>query len=300
MRKDSQRLSVVIASVSGFPSLKDCLGSLSQQSGVDELEVIVANRCADDLGKVLRQKSPWVKLIEAPPHTTIPQLRALAFREASGDIVAVLEDHCIAEKDWALRMIAAHEGDYPVIGGSIENAACERLVDWAAFFCEYSQAMKPVPEGEVDAVPGNNVSYKRWVLEQFRKDLEAGEWDFVLHEHIKNGNIPLYSIPSITVYHKMSASLEWYISQKFHFARSYAGMRFVDARWLQRAVYGTGAFFLPILLLGRIVPCVWNKRKHRRELLLSLPFLSMLLLSWALGEVVGYFFGGGSSPTKVC
>lgn len=300
MRKDSHGLSVVIAAVNGFPALKDCLGSLSQQSGVDELEVIVANRRSDGLGKVLRQKYPWVKLIEAPPHTTIPQLRALAFREVSAEVVAVLEDHCIVEKDWALRIIAAHEVDHPVIGGSVENAACERLVDWAAFFCEYSQAMKPMQGGEVDAVPGNSVSYKKWVLEQFRKDLEAGEWDFVLHEHIKNGNIPLYSIPSITVYHKMSASLGWYLLQKFHFARSYAGKRFVDAKWPQRAVYGTGAFLLPILLLGRIVPGVWNKRKHRRELLLSLPFLSMLFLSWGLGEVAGYFFGTGSSPTKVC
>ncbi len=289
---------MILALANGFSPIEECLESLRRSSS--ETEVIVANRCGKRKGILLKEKYPWVKLIEAPPHTTIPQLRALAFREVSADVVAVLEDHCLVEKDWAQRMIEAHRQEYPVIGGSVENAACERLVDWAAFFCEYGQAIKPIPEGEVRAVPGNNVSYKRWVLEKFHKDLEAGEWDFVLHERMKASGIPLYSVPSITVYHKMSGSVKWVLLQKFHFARSFAGKRFADAKWLRRAAYGTGAFFLPILLLGRIVPCVWNKRKHRRELLLSLPFLGMLLLSWGLGEAAGYFFGAGSSPTKVC
>ena len=196
-------------------------------------------------------------------------------------------------------MIEAHRGEYPVIGGSVENAACERLIDWAAFFCEYSQATKPLPAGEVNIIPGNNVSYKRWVLERFYKLIEAGVWDFMLHEHIKNENISLHSIPSITVYHKMSASLVWFITQKFHFARSFAGMRFNTLFWFRRALYGAGAVLLPVILARRIVTCIWKKSKHRRELLLSLPILILLLLSWGLGEAVGYIFGAGSSPVKV-
>jgi glycosyltransferase involved in cell wall biosynthesis len=299
MTNSRHSLSVVIASVNGLPMIGECLDCLQKQFRVREIEVIVADRCGNGLAGILRQKYPWVKLIEAPTRTTIPQLRALAFQEASADVVAVLEDHCIVEKDWAQRMIEAQGGEYPVIGGAVENAACERLVDWAAFFCEYGQAIKPVPEGKVDTVPGNNVSYKRWVLEQFRQDLEAGEWDFVLHEHIKNGNIPLYSIPSITVYHKMSASLGWYILQKFHFARSYAGMRFVHSSWSQRILYGGGTILLPFMLTYRTVSCVWKKGRYHRELLLSFPMLMLLILTWGLGEAVGYIFGAGSSSAKV-
>ena len=77
------KLSVIIASVSGFPVIGECLESLHQQSDKVELEVIVANRCANGVGTVLFQKYPWIKLIEAPLETTVPQLRALAFRQTS-------------------------------------------------------------------------------------------------------------------------------------------------------------------------------------------------------------------------
>ena len=112
----------------------------------------MANRCADGLGTVLRERYPWVKLIEAPPtHNDTPTCAHWLFKRASGDVVAVLEDHCFVEPRIGLRhMIEAHQGEYPVIGGSVENAACERFVDWAAFFCEYSQAMKPMREGEAE------------------------------------------------------------------------------------------------------------------------------------------------------
>ena len=299
MSKNNLKLSVIIVSVNGLPFIGDSLESLGQQSCRDEIEVILVDRCGDSVRNYIGQRYPWVKLIKASPETTIPKLRALAFRETSGDIVAVLEDHCIVESDWARCMIEAHRSEYSVIGGSIENTACEKLIDWASFFCEYSQATKPLPEGEVNILPGNNVSYKKWVLERFHKVIEAGVWDFTLHEHIKNAGITLYSMPSITVYHKMSASLVWFISQKYHLARSFAGMRFTNSSGFQRALYGAGSVLLPVILARRIVTCVWKKGKHRRELFLSLPFLVLLLVSWGIGELIGYLLGPGFSSSKV-
>jgi len=299
MTTQNYSLSVIIASVNGLPILEECLESLQQQSAVEGLEVIVANRCGNDTGTILREKYPWVKLIEAPLRTTIPQLRAMAFQETSGDLVAVLEDHCIVEPDWARRMVEAHQREYLVVGGSIENAACEKLVDWAAFFCEYSQAMKPIPEGEVETIPGNNVCYKRSVLENFRKDIEAGVWDFVLHEHIRNEHIPLYSVPSITVHHKLSASVSWFLFQKFHFARSFAGTRFSNASRAHRIFYSAASILLPIILLKRIVSCVWHKGRNRSQLVKSSPVLLLLLIAWGLGEMAGYLAGPGSSSAKV-
>jgi hypothetical protein len=285
--------------VNGLPFIGDSLESLDQQSCRDEIEIILVDRCGDSVRDFVGQRYPSVKLIKASPETTIPKLRALAFRETSGDIVAVLEDHCIVESDWARCMIEAHQSEYSVIGGSIENTACDKLIDWASFFCEYSQATKPLPEGEVNILPGNNVSYKRQIIEHFRDVIDAGVWDFTLHEHIKNAGISLYSIPSITVYHKMSASLGWFISQKFHLARSFAGMRFTNSSGFQRVLYGAGSVLLPVILAKRIVTCVWKKGKNRRELFLSLPFLLLLLVSWGIGEFVGYIFGPGISSSRV-
>lgn len=290
---------MAIASVNGFPVIGECLDSLRKQYGVGEVEVVVANRCENGTSEVLKQKYSWIKLIEAPPQTPIPSLRAMAIQETTGDIVAVLEDHCIVETDWAKGMMAAHCSDYSVIAGPLKNAACDRLVDWAAFFCEYSQFMHPMPEGEVENIPGNNVAYKRWVLERHEALIRAGIWDSILHEHIRREHIPLLLISSVTVGHKMSASLWWFITQKFHFARSFAGMRFSGLSYLRRVIYGAGSFLLPFILVQRIFSQVWKRGTYRREFLLSFPFLAPLLLSWGIGETVGYIFGPGSSYAKV-
>ncbi|MDT8303837.1 MAG: glycosyltransferase [Sedimentisphaerales bacterium] len=300
MSGQNLKLSVIIVSVNGLPYIGYSLKSLDQQYCRDEIEIILVDRCGDSVRNFVGQKYPTVKLIKASPETTIPKLRALAFREASADIIAVLEDHCIVESDWAQRMIEAHRSEYSVIGGSIENAACEKLVDWAAFFCDYSQAIKPLPEGQANILPGNNVSYKRLVIERFRDVIEAEVWDYTLHEHIKNAGISLYSIPSITVHHKISASLGWFISQRYHLARSFAGMRFVNASGFQRVLYGAGSVLLPVVLAKRIVTNVWKKGRYRRELFLSLPFLMLLVFSWGIGELFGYILGPGVSSSKVC
>ena len=299
MNLHKPKLSVVIASVNGMPIIGECLESLQQQAGVDEIEVVVANRRGHGVGMAIRENYPGVKLIEAHPQTPIPHLRALAFRETVADVVAVLEDHCIVEPDWARRMIEAQRGDYPVIGGSVENAACDRLADWAFYFCEYSQAMKPMPEGEVEDIVGNNTTYKREVLERFWHHIENGVWDSILHKHMRIAHLPLYAIPSITVHHKMSASLPWFITQKYHFARAFAGTRFDGSARLRRTVYGACAVFLPFILAQRIALRVWRKGAHRREFLLSFPILMLLLLSWGVGEAIGYMFGPGSSEAKV-
>jgi glycosyltransferase involved in cell wall biosynthesis len=297
--KKKPKLSVIIASVNGPEILKECLKNLNLQSMAAELEVIVASRCANLGVKTLDKKYSTVKFIQAGPKTTLPQLRALALQETTGDVIGVLEDHCMVEADWAQRMFKAHQSEYPVIGGSVENAACARTIDWAAYFCEYSQAMNPIPEGEVGAIPGNNVSYKRPVFERFQEDMEQGAWDFIVHDRMRKAQIALYSIPAITVHHKMSSSLGWFIKQKFHIARSFAGMRFASSSRFRRARYALGTILLPLILANRIVSCVWKKRRHRLELILSFPYLFLLLLTWGFGEAVGYIFGPGSSPQKV-
>jgi len=292
-------LSVIITSVNGLPILKECLDSLAGQEEAGAFEVIVADRCLGETGAMLTKKFPFVKVIEAPFQTPIPQLRALGVRNSSGEIVAVLEDHCLAAPDWAKHMREAHRFPYPVVGGSIENAACRRLVDWAAFFCEYHRVARPVAEGETGFVSGNNVSYKRRVLGEFLPDLEAGTWDFIIHERLKNAGHLLYLNPSILVYHKMSASLRWFLIQKYHFARSLAGTRAARMSWPARAALGGGAALLPLVQLVRILTTTWKKKRYRPRLLASLPFLIMLVLGGAAGEFAGSLTGSGSSASKV-
>jgi len=91
-----------------------------------------------------------------------------------------------------------------------------------------------------------------------------------------------------------------YLSQRYLYARSYAGARVAGAPLPKRLAYGAAALALPPLLFFRTVSRIVAKRRHRAELVRSLPLLAVFVVSWALGEMVGYVAGPGDSLAKVC
>ena len=293
-------LSVVIPSVNGPGDLLGCLAALEQQRADVALEVVVVDRLGESLRKLVRAQFPQTRIIETPSDTTIPDMRALAFQQVSAPAVAVIEDHVVVPPGWAAKLLAAQQMYGGVIGGPIENAATERLVDWAAFLCEYSHCIPPLPEGKAEWLPGNNVVYPRALLEQHRDVLGGGRWENHLHDAIRRDGVALICRPEITVGHKKHYTVSEYVSQRFLYARSYAGARVAGASRAKRLAYGAAAMALPGLLFVRTVSRVMKKGRHRAELVRSLPLLAVFVVSWAAGEVVGYVAGAGDSLAKVC
>ena len=293
-------LSVVIPSVNGPGDLLGCLAALEQQRGGVALEVLVIDRCGEPLRQTVRERFPNVRILATPRDTSIPDMRAIAFREATAPAVAVIEDHVVVPPDWAAHLLEAQRTFGGVVGGPIENAATERLVDWAAFLCEYSHCIPPLPAGPSDWLPGNNVVYPRALLEQHQSVLGGGRWENHLHDALRRDGVPLTCRPEITVGHKKHYTVGEYVSQRFLYARSYAGARVAGAPRAKRLAYGAAAFALPAVLFARTVSRVLRKGRHRAELVRSLPLLMVFVVSWAAGEVVGYVAGAGDSLAKVC
>ena len=291
-------LSVVIPSVNGWSDLSGAVAALEAQSGDVDVEVIVADRVGDDVRVPLRREFPRVRVLEAPPEATIPQLRAMAFDAACAPVVGVIEDHVLVPPSWANQMLALHREGAEVVGGSVKNAARDTLLDWAAFLCEYSHCLTP-PVGASDWVTGNNVTYRRDLLERNREVIAEGKWENYLHDTLRASGVTLLSRPDIEVLHKKHYTTWEYISQRYLYARSYAGMRLRDASATKKLGYGTATLALPPLLFTRVVSRVLKSGQHRRELILSLPLLALFVTSWAAGEMVGYWRGDGDSLQKV-
>lgn len=292
-------LSVVISSVNGWSDLKGCLQALAIQSGGVTLEVIVADRVGESVRAPLREKFRHIRLLKAPPGTSIPALRALAFRAARAEVVGVIEDHVIVPPNWAQRMLAAHREGAEVVGGAVDNAARERLVDWAAFLCEYSHCLAP-PAGPADWLTGNNVTYRRSLLERFPDAIGQERWEDHLHDTMRRAGVTLESRPDIRVGHKKHYTVGEYLHQRYLYARSYAAMQVEGAGRIKKWAYGLAAFALPLLLFHRIVSRVLRTGQHRRELVRSLPLLGLFVTAWAMGEVVGYWRGPGNALQRVC
>ena len=293
-------LSVVVPSVNGLGDLIGCLEALERQRDEVDLEVIVVDRLGENVRSAVAQRFPSTLVVPAPPRTPIPDLRVLGFDAATAASVAVIEDHVIVPPGWARQLLEAQRSYGPVVGGAVVNAATGRLVDWAAFLCEYSHCIPPLPAGNADWLTGNNVIYPRSLLEQHRAALGGGRWENQLHESFRRDGVTLVCRPEIMVGHKKHYTVGEYLAQRFWYARSYAGARVAEARLGKRLAYGLAAFALPPVLFYRTVTRVLQKGRHRRELAQSVPLLLLFVSSWALGEVVGYWTGPGDSLSRVC
>ncbi len=294
------QLSVVVPSVNGLGDLAGCLVALVEESGRTPLEILVVDRVGEALRREVAGRFPSVLVLAAPVDTSIPDLRALAFEAATAPVVAVIEDHVIVPPGWARAHLEAHARGEQVVGGAVENAATERLVDWAAFLCEYHHLIPPLPAGPVPGITGNNTSYDRELLLAHREAWRAGRWEDHLHAAMQRGGVVLVSHPEIRVGHKKHYSVGEYLSQRYLYSRAWAGVRASGTPVAARFVAGAARVALPPVLYLRIVRTIWNKGRHRRELLRSLPLLALFALGWAAGEMVGFWCGPGTALSQVC
>ncbi len=292
-------LAVIVPAVNTLGDLLDCLGALEKERASAALEVLVVNRLGEAANAAIRTEAPWVRILPVSPATTIPQMRALAFREAKSDAVAVIEDHVIVPPGWAKRLLEGIAAGHDVVGGAVENAATGTLLDWAAFLCEYSHCLPPLPAGQVEWLTGNNVVYRRAAVEKHLGLLEAGQWENALHDALRAEGVALWCDPALVIGHKKHYTFGEYFSQRYLYARSYAGARVANAGAGKKLAMGAAAFALPPLLFARTVQRILAKGKHTEKLWPSLPLIATFVLAWGWGEVVGYWFGAGDSLAKV-
>ena len=289
-------LSVVVASVNGFPYIGACLDSLRESC--PEAEVVVADWTDEETRRRIREGWPEVRLLSFDEPTPVPRLRAAGMAAASAAYVAVIEDHCVVRNGWAERLVRAHREGHPVVGGSIRNGATTRIRDWAAFFCEYTEHMEPAPGGTVLSLPGMNVSYDRRAIGAMDGFLTRGLWETWLHPHLRRAGIELFSDPQATLDHVRDFDVREFLPQRYHYARSYAGLRNPELG-RKRVVYCLGSPLLVPLVSWRIARNVLRRRRHRRELLAAGPLVLLYAAAWAAGEAVGYALGGGRSLLRV-
>jgi GT2 family glycosyltransferase len=293
-------VSVVIASVNGLPGIDECLSALERQRGEFDYEVVVANRCPDVTADYIQSRFPHARLLDLSPQLGIPELRANAMAQSKGDIIVVTEDHCIAPENWLEEIVKAHQLGYMVVGGAVENGKTDRIIDWSVFLCEYSSCMLPITAGEVPSVPGNNAAYKRAALDMVDDDIKRNFWESFLHEELAKKGVKFLSVPSIVVLHKKEFGFFYFLSQRFHYSRSFAGMRRTLLPPPKRFYYLVASPLLPLLMAIRVARAVLlEKKRFYKEFFLSLPSLSIFLISYAMGEFTGYLLGPGESLSKV-
>lgn len=297
---ESPLVSVVIASVNGADAIGACLQALLAQRTNRSFEIVVADRC----GLATTEAVPAfadgrVRWVSASPSTSIPRLRAMAMKVATGRLVAILEDHCNVREDWVELIARASDAGHPIVGGAVENGCTQRVRDWAAFFCEYSAFLPPLPGGVVKEITGNNSVYERALLEDLGIALDEEIWESFLHAGLKGAGVQFYCEPQLIVSHAKRFDFWYFWSQRFHYSRSFAAMRSEAWPLWKRMGYALSTALLPPLLLLRMARNLAPKAAYHSPFLRALPLIVLFTLPWAVGEAVGALAGAGDSLSRV-
>ena len=288
------KLSIVIAAFNGPSYLEQTLNSLVRR---DDVQVIVVSNYDEGGESLIEGNYPHVNCFCMPRETTVPELRAKGIQHSTGEIVALVEDHCLFNKDWCEQIISAHDSHHQVVGGSIENAG-PGLLDWAIYFHDYGKYMPPNRAGTIDSLSGLNISYKRAVLDKYKHTYNIGFFETFVNMELANNGVKLYLAPDAIVYHNKSYRLHEAVVKCYHSGRSFGGMRVSGKTPLVRLKFILGSFILPFLLPARILLTVMAKKRHLKELFFCFPHIVLLMLCWSYGEFCGYLSGEGTSSTR--
>jgi glycosyltransferase involved in cell wall biosynthesis len=297
--RPTYQLSVVVASAWSVRDLESCLDALTGQRRAQKFEIIVVDCCGASALEIIIAKHPDVIFIQYSEKTPLPVLWGAGIARARGEIIAITDATCRAGPDWIPAMLKAHEAPHALIGGAVEVAECRSGLDWAAYFCEYGQFMRPLQKGAANELPGNNLSFKRWTLDIGEEFVRDGFWKTYWCRSLRNAGIELVAEPEVVVYCHRSYRLFPFLIRRFHHGRCFAGMRVAQATLLARAGYVAGSWLLPFLFFARVLRMILSKRRLLGEFARAFPFTILAIVSWALGEFCGYLAGAGKSCAKI-
>ena len=272
---------------------------MEAQNRNGDAEIIVVDNSQDGTDQIIENSFANVRLIAAPKTSLVPQLWSQGAKHASGQVIAFTTAHFIPDKHWISETIRHHQAGHAAVGGAVENTKSASLTQWAIFFCRYTKYMLPFSPHEAKQVPGDNASYKRWVLEEYSDLIETGFWENNVNNQLHKDGHTMLMTPAIRVDQGRSYGTWAFCIQRFVHGRIFGAERIEAASPLRRLVYIASSPLIPFVFLAKITREIFEKRRHWRAFLVSFPVLTLFILSWSLGEFFGYLSVDPSRSARV-
>lgn len=287
-------LSVVIAVEQTGPALRDGVAGFAAQVTAAGGEVLLVDATPDAKGAELASGLPGVCALRQPPGTSVPRMWQVGIEAARGEIVALTIGQCRPAADWAQRVLEAHGEKWVAVGGAIEPDGRLELRDWAIYFCRYSRYGATGTARVLDDLAGDNCSYHRATLAEYREAMREGFWESLIHARMRANGIELRWEPRIAVHY--AGPLHGFSRRRFADARYFAARRSKEMGVEQRVLRALAFPLVALVLLARMAGRVWRAGRHRGHFVLSLPLVAWYVMVWAAGEAAGYLFGAPPQP----
>jgi hypothetical protein len=297
-------MSVVIVTPDEFHTIRKTIMHLQAQTVRDKLEIVIAAPTLAGLqwDNSMMQGFARTTVVEAGPIASIGAANALGIRRCTAPIVALAEDHCFPDPDWAERLIEAHRGPWAVVGPGVRNANPATCVSWADLFIGYGPWLVPAQPKEADFLPGHNSSYKRDLLLAYGDQLEQMmNAETLLHWDLRSKGHRLFHDPSARVAHTNFSLWSSWLPVQVYNGRHFAALRARQMSWSRRWLLVVGSPLISAVRLARIIRHGCRHRSWRlfRQLIYSLPAVTLGLILDSFGQFLGYAFGEGRSLEQI-
>jgi glycosyltransferase involved in cell wall biosynthesis len=302
MSGSSPEMSVVIVTPDCYETIRKTVEHVRTQTVKGRLELVIVAPSTERLalnGLDLNDFFQF-RVVEVGESKSIAHALAAGIRQASAPVVVLAEDHSFPERGWAEALIERHRQPWAVVGPVVRNANPESLLSWADFLLGYGTWLEPAPAGEINYLPGHNSSYKRALLVDYDRDLEAMlEAEFVLHGDLQAQGHQLYLEPAAKTAHLNFARLAPWMPYLVYAGRVFAAAR--ARRWplFQRLLYAGGAPLIPFVRLWRIRSELRRPGRPADLWPRVLPALLVGLTLDMVGQVLGYALGAGQANQKL-
>lgn len=300
-------LSVVVVTPHRFAPLRRTVRSLRAQTIRGRLELLVVAPSEDavadrEQGEV--DAFAAVRTIPVGPISNVDRASAAGIHAARAPVVAVVEDHAYPYPHWAEHILAAYDsGDgqapYAAVGSIMGNANPRRTLSWVNLLLAYGRWTDPRDAGEMDDVPGHNITYATSVLQAFGDGLadrlgRGGD----LHDRLRGAGHRMLLDSASRIDHVNPSRLVSTADLRFNAGRLYGSTRARTEGW-------STARRLAYCLAGALIPLVRLRRLHAQwfgaggaHAALAPRIYPALLLGLALdaaGQIAGYAAGPGGS-----
>jgi glycosyltransferase involved in cell wall biosynthesis len=240
------KISVIIITKDRLTLLKKCLDSLDKQS-MRPYEIVIIDTGENYPAIELIKPYNKLNIIYQKYHfSSIPRSRNKGLEHAAGDIIAFMDDDCIARKDWIKNMYISHKNnkDALIVGKSF-NADNTNIVCFA-YQLGYSEAVekslkkmnKRSPKYFTNLTDTRNLSLKKRMIGnvQFDETFKHGEdieFGFRLSQ---KGRMALYD-SKIVVYHRNRENLSGLMKQHYYYGRGSCAITYKHPKLLDDMGY---------------------------------------------------------------
>lgn len=287
----------VIVVAADDDNLRDLLPRLRAQTIHERLEIVVVVREGTPVtfGPAERAGFAHTQLVSCAPDASLPAGLALGARQARSPFVALIEDHCYPDPAWAEALLGRHLEGHAVVGPEISNANPGSAISACSFLLTHGAWSRPATAGVIDAVAGDNASYRRDTLLALGSEVEtllaSGT---LLHWLLRASGESVFLEPRAKAAHLTPSRLHSFLGSRLHNGRAFAGLWSRPWPWWKRAYF---AALAPVIALRRMA-WAWGLARRQDPDLRRVRVACLLALAWVastLGYLAGFVAGAGAS-----